>query len=620
MFGVISLHLQVDFSFFERGKRVAKKEQPLRPLVTRWGKEIDKNCPLPQYPRPQLRREGWQNLNGTWQYAILDHKEQTPPPSYEGEILVPYSPESLLSGVQRQLQPGQALWYRRTVALEKQKERRILLHFGAVDQRCAVFWNGEKIGAHIGGYWPFTLDITQVAREGENTLEVYVSDDSDFSKGGYGKQKLRRGGIWYTAQSGIWQTVWLEHPPLHYVQALRITPLYDEGQVEVTVIPDGEGARETRIEVLDGDTPVAAQEGEVGVPLRLPIQHFKSWSPDSPFLYGLRVTLGQDEICSYFGMRKFSIEEDASGIKRLMLNNAPLFHTGLLDQGYWSDGMYTPPADEAMIWDITEAKRMGFNMLRKHIKIEPLRWYYHCDRLGMLVWQDFVSGGGPFSSFVVQLLPFIGMRLRDDKYAAFGRADEEGRTRFEEEGHETIHLLYNTPSLAVWVPFNEGWGQFDAARVADEVRALDPTRPIDHASGWHDQEAGDFASEHVYYRKYRFRKDKLGRAAILSEFGGYSCPTEGHVQSDKLFGYKMFKTREKLTEAVSELYRWEVLPTVPRGLCAAVYTQVSDVEDEINGVFTADREVVKLDTEVMYEVNAQLLLAGGDGRTSIDNG
>lgn len=581
------------------------KKATLDTLYTRWGSQIDRDNPLPEYPRPQLVRERWQNLNGVWRYAILDEAPGAPPTRWDGDIVVPFSPESALSGVGRQLLPGQTLWYERQAAFEKKEGERILLHFGAVDQCCALYVNGRHIRDHAGGYWPFYADITEAAEEGQNTISLRVTDDIDAGPHAYGKQKLARGGIWYTAQSGIWQTVWAEYVPRDYITSLKITPLFDEGAVRFE-LGFSASPLDTALEILDGDTVVAsaaAQDGRFTVALG----GFKPWSPDDPFLYGVRIRAGGDAVQSYFGMRKFGITAGDKDFPVLALNNKPLFHSGLLDQGYWSDGMYTPPSDDAIVWEINQIRALGFNMVRKHIKIEPLRWYYHCDRLGLLVWQDFVNGGGPYDSLVTQALPFIGVHLPDGRYKNFGRADFLGRAQYVADMRRTVKLLYNAVSLALWVPFNEGWGQFDSARITGDLRALDPTRPIDSVSGWHDNGAGDFKSPHVYYRKFHAKPDDKGRALILSEFGGYSCPVAGHMASDKLFGYKTYADAGALSKAIDALYQGEVIPAREQGLCAAVYTQVSDVEDEINGLFTYDRAVVKPDTDTLRRINRQLL-------------
>ncbi len=576
--------------------------QALLPLYTPWGETVDHGCPHAEYPRPQLERARWQCLNGPWQYAILPEGDEAEPESWDGEILVPFSPECLLSGVLRQLLPGQRLWYRRSLRFEPMPgpNERLVLHFGAVDQRCTVHCNGLVAGSHAGGYWPFSFDITGLAREGENVIAVSVADDSDAGDEAWGKQKLNRGKIWYTGQSGIWQTVWCEVVPSRRVEALRITPCFGEAAVRVEVEagfegPDTFDGAEGLVRVLDGGEEVA-RAGLSGGEALISLPGFKPWTPDSPFLYDLEVSLESDVVKSYFGMREFGVLAGADGLPRLALNGKPFFHHGLLDQGYWSDGMYTPPSDEAMAWEIAELKSFGFNMLRKHIKIEPLRWYYHCDRLGMLVWQDFVSGGGPYSDSSTRYAPFVGIRMGDGpgRYALHGRASAEGRENFLRDARRTMDLLYNIVSLAVWVPFNEGWGQFGAAQMAKTVREADPTRQVDHASGWMDEGAGDFASYHIYFKRFRPKRDALGRVLALTEFGGYSLPCEGHMTTQKPYGYKMFSGKKALASAISALYRRDVLPAMKKGLSAAIYTQVSDVEDEVNGIFTADRRVTKL--------------------------
>ncbi|MEN6471724.1 MAG: sugar-binding domain-containing protein [Clostridiaceae bacterium] len=580
-----------------------KKENTL--LYTRWGKALGKSeTPHAEYPRPQFIRAQWLCLNGPWEYAI--RRDDTAPEVYDGDILVPFSPESLLSGVRRALKPGDTLFYKRSFTYPAQGENtRTLLHFGAVDQVCEVFLNGAALGSHEGGYWPFSFDVTDALRGGENVLTLRVRDDSDLGTEAYGKQRIKRGGIWYTPQSGIWQTVWLETVPELHITALSIAPLYDEAAVELTLSFASDIPAVTRVAVLDGDAEAARAEF-TGTSVRIPLPDFKSWSPESPFLYTLSIEAGEDRVQSYFGMRKFSAVRDEFGRARFALNGKPLFMSGLLDQGYWSDGMYTAPSDAAMAWELATLKGLGFNMLRKHIKVEPLRFYYHCDRLGMLVWQDFVSGGGPYDPFVIYALPRVGARLDDSNYARFGRENEKSRAAFERDARRTVELLKNAVSLAVWVPFNEGWGQFDAKRVAEAVKAMDPSRLVDHASGYYDQNAGDLAGPHVYFKPFRPKKDPLGRIQVLSEFGGYSLFTKGHTFSDKRFGYKLYKSARALSAAYERFYRSEILPAVKEGLCAAVYTQVSDVEDELNGVFTYDRAVMKLDMETVRRVNKEL--------------
>lgn len=568
-------------------------------LMTPWGEHLDENCILTEYPRPQMRRNSYLNLNGRWEYAITDSDES--PRRWDGTILVPFSPESALSGVGRSLQPGQTLWYRREVILPQgfiPADGRLLLHFGAVDQEAAVYWNGRLLGRHMGGYNAFTLDATD-ALGPRNSLVVRVHDDTDACFHSRGKQKTRRGGIWYTPQSGIWQTVWMEAVPRHYIESLRIVPLFDQSAVEVMVRCSQPLQCEATV---DGRT-VPFTSGE---PARIPMPDFRAWSPEDPYLYDLSVTLGEDRVESYFGMRKMEVRADRGGVKRLFLNGEPYFQSGLLDQGYWPDGLYTAPSDEALIYDIQTAKAMGFNLLRKHIKVEPMRWYYHCDRLGMLVWQDMPSGGGKYRFSTITLPLVTGIHRRDNHYRAFARASSQGRGEYMDELEEMVGQLFNAPSVVLWVPFNEGWGQFDSTLVMERLRALDPTRPVDPASGWHDQGAGELRSLHVYFKPFRFRRDRRGRALALSEFGGYNLRVDGHCFNQKDYGYRRLPDAAALWRDFSRLYEREVLPAVPRGLCASVYTQLSDVEDELNGLMTYDRRVVKLDADEVRELNERL--------------
>lgn len=568
-------------------------------LMTPWGEHLDENCILTEYPRPQMRRDSYLNLNGRWEYAITDSDEL--PRRWDGTILVPFSPESALSGVGRSLQPGQTLWYRREVILPQgfiPADGRLLLHFGAVDQEAAVYWNGRLLGRHMGGYNAFTLDATD-ALGPCNSLVVRVHDDTDASFHSRGKQKTRRGGIWYTPQSGIWQTVWMEAVPRHYIESLRIVPLFDQSAVEVMVRCSQPLQCEATV---DGRT-VPFTSGE---PARIPVPDFRAWSPEDPYLYDLSVTLGEDRVESYFGMRKMEVRADRGGVKRLFLNGEPYFQSGLLDQGYWPDGLYTAPSDEALIYDIQTAKAMGFNLLRKHIKVEPMRWYYHCDRLGMLVWQDMPSGGGKYRFSTITLPLVTGIHRRDNHYRAFARASSQGRGEYMDELEEMVGQLFNAPSVVLWVPFNEGWGQFDSTLVMERLRALDPTRPVDPASGWHDQGAGELRSLHVYFKPFRFRRDRRGRALALSEFGGYNLRVDGHCFNQKDYGYRRLPDAAALWRDFSRLYEREVLPAVPKGLCASVYTQLSDVEDELNGLMTYDRRVVKLDADEVRELNERL--------------
>lgn len=566
-------------------------------MLTRWGKMLDRAVPLPEYPRPQLKRDSYISLNGSWEYAITN--DETPPERYDGIITVPFSPESELSGVSRTLKPDETLWYRRKISLPTGFDAgRVLLNFGAVDQIATVYINGERVGSHTGGYTAFSFDITSKLDE-ENMLVVKVRDFSDSSYHSRGKQKTKRGGIWYTAQSGIWQTVWLESVPESYIKGLEILPLFDRAAVEITVYTSCEGT--CKISLCGRD-----YEAGSGKSCLIPMLGFTPWSPENPHLYDLTITFETDVVHSYFGMRKFSVEKDEKGVPRLFLNGAAYFHTGLLDQGYYSDGLYTPPSDEAMVFDIKTAKEMGFNMLRKHIKIEPMRWYYHCDRLGMLVWQDMVNGGGSYNFFTISSPLITGVHFKDNLYALFGRKSEAGRRQYYAELDEMIKQLINAPSIAVWVPFNEGWGQFDAAEAQRRIELLDKSRTIDHASGWHDQKNGELKSLHIYFKKYKQKPDKLGRAVVLSEFGGYNLRIDGHAFNKKDFGYKKAKSRQELLAEFERLYDEQIIPAKKKGLAACVYTQLTDVEDELNGLISYDREVIKLPGTAVRGINSRL--------------
>ena len=569
-------------------------------MRTIWGEHLKESSVLPEYPRPQLKRNSFLNLNGPWHFYMGPAEAQ--PEKLPETILVPFSPESELSGIQRKKQKGDVLCYRRSFVLPEGFHRgRVLLHFGAVDLVATVSVNGRTCGIHRGGYWPFTFDITDMLRE-KNLLEVTVTDEgTEVLSDARGKQSDKPGGIWYTAQSGIWQTVWLESVPENHITGLKVTPLFDQEEALIEVETNVPGKC---LLYLEGMIYAAAS----GTSVHVPVENMRPWSPEDPHLYHFSVSFGEDRVESYFGMRKCAIEKDGNGVPRLFLNNKPLFHNGLLDQVYWPDGLYTAPAEAAMVCDIQTMKALGFNMLRKHIKIEPLRWYYLCDTMGMLVWQDMVSGGGPYRTSVVTV-PVAGVfpHRVDNGYKAFGRQSEESRERYRWELEETVKLLYNCPSIVMWVPFNEGWGQFDALEAVERIRALDGTRTIDHASGWHDQGGGDVYSRHVYFRRFRYKKDRGGRAAVLSEFGGYACGIEGHRWSKKDFGYRMFSGEKELTAGIVKLYDREIRPAKAHGLAAAVYTQVSDVEEEINGLLTYDRKELKVEPDRIIAMNRRLM-------------
>lgn len=597
-----------------------EKERTLSILSTIWSEQDGNKKPLAQYPRPQLRRGDWMCLNGYWHYAFTDKGVR--PEKFDGRILVPFSPETSRSGVGKRLEPGGYLWYFRSVELAKLPEgRRLLLHFGAVDERCIVWWNGKLLGSHRNGYLPFSFDVTDLVREGKNTIWVRVQDDTDAGGACCGKQTLSPKGMFYTAQSGIWQSVWMETVPENFIEDVKITPLFDEGEVRLELSLTQ--AQEIRILICGRDSTYIhrvgaeeftyvthrfsekvdcfvngheAQQAVAKVQIALP--EVCPWSPEDPFLYRLVITAGEDCVESYFAMRKFSLGKDENGHTRLLLNNEPYFFHGVLDQGYWPESLYTPPSDEAMIFDIKKMKELGFNTMRKHIKIEPMRWYYHCDRLGMIVWQDMINGGGKPDlkrlCYLPTAVPAVTQRIRDDDYRFFGRTDQRERIRWEEECMEMVRQLYNCPCIAMWVPFNEGWGQFDALRITERIRSIDTTRFIDHASGWFDQGGGDIRSVHNYFRPLRVLKDrKEKRAFVISEYGGLTCPVRGHTCAKEVYGYRAYETPSAFTKAFKEQQR-KLRALERQGLCGAVYTQVSDVEEEINGLYTYDRKICKI--------------------------
>ena len=582
-------------------------EDALHPLYTPWGEKLDPNHVWEEYPRPQMQRAQYQTLHGEWDYMIVSKEESTGFQS-QGKIVVPFSPETLLSGVERQLQPNEYLWYQRELGFTqeecKRKEagQRCLLHFDAVDQQAVVYMDGKEVMKHYGGYLPFVIDITEFVSKTPCVLQVRVQDDSDTSYHTRGKQTLKRGGMFYTAQSGIWQSVWYEWVPENYVEKLHITPDYDGASVTLKLTskkPFENVCVKLQDEKMTYKSTCKEQaEGyETSITMQFADGEFIPWSPEQPKLYEFILQADEEVIQSYFAMRIFTIEKDEQGIPRFCLNHKPYFLNGVLDQGYWPDGLLTAPCDEAFIYDIELAKNTGFNMIRKHIKIEPLRWYYHCDRLGMIVWQDMVNGGTkyhmPWVCYMPTALPFLGKKIKDSSYWMLSRTSEEGRRLWEVECKETIEHLYNVASISTWVPFNEAWGQFDAARIAEMVKEEDSTRTVDHASGWFDQKAGDFNSVHNYFRKLRVEKDEK-RAFVISEYGGYACHISGHSSVDRIFGYKKYETIEEHAKAFRELIQNQVYPLVEEGLSGAVYTQLSDVEEEVNGLVTYDRKILKV--------------------------
>ena len=578
--------------------------------------------PLAEYPRPAMRRDSCEILNGPWQYAITQTAEY--PAAWQGSILVPYSPEAPASGVNRTLQPGQWLHYHRLFAPPAGEGGRVLLHFGAVDYACAVQVNGHLAGGHRGGYWPFTLDITDLLNgTGRNSLWVAVQDPTGHGTQARGKQTLRPGGMFYPAQSGIWQTVWLERVPDNYIQTLTVTPDYDARTVTVRVHTAKPGGavnlwamvRAGGVTIAeDWGSDEADQDGEVT--LNIPEEHFFPWSPDTPFLYDLTVGTNQgeeaefDTVHSYFALRKWSCAPDAHGVLRFCLNDKPILLNGLLDQGYWPEGLYTPPSDAVVERELSEVKALGFNLLRKHAKIEPQRWYYHCDRLGLIVWQDIVNGGSAYNlwfvTYLTNVLQPLLRRFPDGKaaYSLLSRAKPAGREEYAHELADTVQALRCHPCIACWVPFNEGWGQFDAGKAVQALRALDGTRLVDEASGWFDQGGGDVHSLHNYFYPLRIRPQK--RTVALSEYGGIAWPMPGHEPPHKTYGYGTAKDRQELTARYKKLQLKTVLPQLEKGLSALVYTQLTDVEDEVNGLFTYDRAAVKPDANAVRSVNAAL--------------
>ena len=578
--------------------------------------------PLAEYPRPAMRRDSCEILNGPWQYAITQTAEY--PAAWQGSILVPYSPEAPASGVGRTLQPGQWLHYHRLFAPPAGEGGRVLLHFGAVDYACAVQVNGHLAGGHRGGYWPFTLDITDLLNgTGRNSLWVAVQDPTGHGTQARGKQTLKPGGMFYPAQSGIWQTVWLERVPDNYIQTLTVTPDYDARTVTVRVHTAKPGGavnlwamvRAGGVTIAeDWGSDEADQDGEVT--LNIPDEHFSPWSPDTPFLYDLTVGTNQgeeaefDTVHSYFALRKWSCAPDAHGVLRFCLNDKPILLNGLLDQGYWPEGLYTPPSDAAVERELSEVKALGFNLLRKHAKIEPQRWYYHCDRLGLIVWQDIVNGGSAYNlwfvTYLTNVLQPLLRRFPDGKaaYSLLSRAKPASREEYAHELADTVQALRCHPCIACWVPFNEGWGQFDAGKAVQALRTLDGTRLVDEASGWFDQGGGDVHSLHNYFYPLRIRPQK--RTVALSEYGGIAWPMPGHEPPHKTYGYGTAKDRQELTARYKKLQLKTVLPQLEKGLSALVYTQLTDVEDEVNGLFTYDRAAVKPDANAVRSVNAAL--------------
>jgi beta-galactosidase/beta-glucuronidase len=580
-------------------------------LMTRWTKELRPENAWQEYPRPQMTRSEWLNLNGLWDYAIVSVDIEMVE-NYTGKILVPFPIESALSGVKRTLQPDERLFYRRNFSLPAAwYGQRILLHFGAVDWQATVWINGNRLGMHQGGYLPFQFELTQYLKEGENELVVAVWDPTDTHWQQRGKQVLSPKSIWYTQVSGIWQTVWLEPVQETYISRLKITPDIDAQtvQVEISMAGNCDLPCVGRVQVHKSGSLVSEAVVETSArKINLPIPEPKLWSPDSPHLYDLVVEMGNDQVESYFGMRKFSLGRDIQGRMRLCLNNQPLFQFGPLDQGYWPDGLYTPPSATAMRFDLEQIKGLGCNMLRKHVKVEPALYYYNCDRLGLIVWQDMMSGGNAVGDATSLLAILFGSRRRDRNYRYAGRDEVDSRADYQRELAEMVDHLGNFACIGVWVPFNEGWGQFDAKATASWLTTYDPTRLVDHASGWFDQGGGDCKSLHVYFKKLPKDKPERQRALVLSEFGGYALNLKEHAWNSGVeFGYSKYASVEALTEAYVSLIEDQLQPWIAGGLSAAIYTQTTDVEIEVNGYVTYDREVEKMDFVRLRQVHQELL-------------
>ena len=576
-------------------------------LKTRWASEITPENVWQEYPRPQMARfdDNWQlswiNLNGLWDYAIRPKGENSID-EFDGKILVPFCVESSLSGVQKYVGKDNELWYQREFNIPKSwRGKHVLLNFGAVDWKCDVWVNDIKVGSHTGGYTPFSMDITNVLKKKGNQIKVRVWDPTDQGEQPCGKQHVKPHGIWYTPVTGIWQTVWLEPVNENHIVDLKIVPDIDNNKVYVTPqIANASADNRVDIDVAILNNRVAHKSSDDGetVEVEMP-SNVLLWSPDHPFIYIVKVTLYKgnkivDEVGSYFAMRKFSTAKDENGIVRLMLNNEPIFMFGPLDQGWWCDGLYTAPCDEALRYDIQKTKDFGYNMIRKHVKVEPARWYYHCDRLGVIVWQDMPSGGrGP---------GWVTDRYFD---GSLSRRTPKSEATYKKEWKEIIDYLYSVPSIGVWVPFNESWGQFKTPEIVEWTKSYDPSRLVNPASGGNHYPVGDILDLHNYPQPDMYFYD-ASRANVLGEYGGIGRKIEGHTWvPEQGWGYVEYDTEEKVTDTYVE-YANILLNLIPRGFSAAVYTQTTDCEVELNGLMTYDREVVKLDERRLREINLKI--------------
>ncbi len=570
-------------------------------LKTKWASEIDVNNVLPEYPRPIMERGEWQNLNGLWEYAILP-VGKSKPDNFDGQILVPFAVESSLSGVQKRIGTENELWYQREFTVpSKWKNNKVLLHFGAVDWKADVWVNGTRVGQHTGGYTPFSFDITPALASGNNTLVVKVWDPTDEGYQPRGKQVNKPHGIWYTPVTGIWQTVWLEPVPETYIEDLKITPDVDKNNLLVEAIANrATSSSRVEVKVKDGSKVVATGQSINNLPVEIDMpENVKLWSPDTPFLYDLEVILWDgnkqlDKVESYAAMRKYSMKRDDKGIVRLQLNNKDLFHFGPLDQGWWPDGLYTAPTDEALEYDVIKTKDLGFNMIRKHVKVEPARWYNHCDRHGIIVWQDMPNGDKS---------PEWQMRKYFDGVERVRSAESEAN--FRKEWKEVMDYLYSYPSIGVWVPFNEAWGQFKTEEFAEWTKQYDPTRLVNPASGGNHYTVGDMLDLHQYPAPQLYLYDAQ-RATVLGEYGGIGWANKDHLwEPDRNWGYVQFNSAKEVTDEYVK-YAEQLKQLIRQGFSAAVYTQTTDVEIEVNGLLTYDRELVKVDEERVRKVNQEI--------------
>ena len=569
-------------------------------IKTSWGEQLDPKNVLPEYPRPIMERNDWKNLNGLWKYAITP-KGTPAPAAYQGDILVPFAVESSLSGVGKMINEKEELWYQRTFDVPSAwRGKQILLHFGAVDWKAEVWVNDVKVGEHTGGFTPFYFDITSVLNKGNNDLVVKVWDPSDRGEQPRGKQIANPHGIWYTPVTGIWQTVWLEPVATQYITNLKTTPDIDNNSVKVEVAANTTSADKVEVKVFDGKNLVAKGAALNGVPVELAMPaNAKLWSPDSPFLYNMEVTLYKDgkaidQVKSYTAMRKFSIRKGQNGITRLQLNNKDYFQFGPLDQGWWPDGLYTAPTDEALVYDLKKTKDFGYNMVRKHVKVEPARWYTHCDQLGLIVWQDMPSGDR--NPEWQNRRYFDGTEMK---------RSAESEAYYRKEWKEIMDALYSYPCIGTWIPFNEAWGQFKTPEIVEWTKQYDPTRLVNPASGGNHYTCGDMLDLHNYPAPELYLYDAQ-RATVLGEYGGIGWVVQGHIwEPDRNWGYIQFNSSKEVTDEYVK-YAEKLYDLIPRGFSAAVYTQTTDVEVEVNGLMTYDRKVIKLDEKRVREINRKL--------------